>query len=294
MKKRILIVGGGLAGATAAHLLKGCDITVMESAHRAGGLCSDHGGVQWFGPHVFHTSSPDVMRLIIQMGEWAKHRYKPSVQTGPMLRAMPLDAAKDDAFRVYSEKAWGRPFEKLPESIRSRVPKSGEHYHDDTFSGQPIGGYSAMIERALAPCHLMLDTRADAGTCQHFDLTIWTGRIEDYCGVSPQWIGRTFAHHGGEFREMTIHYADDTPQLRTYSCAEINPYYPSPGLVSEFPGNQVMCYPAPDQDRTDIDAAIAAAKKRKVYLVGRLATCQYLDMDDTMIAVEKTITEALG
>lgn len=56
MKKKVLIIGGGFAGCTAAYMLKqkGFDITIIESSNQLGGGCRTffHGGHPYtFGPH---------------------------------------------------------------------------------------------------------------------------------------------------------------------------------------------------------------------------------------------------
>ena len=62
--KRALIIGAGIAGATAARVLVeygGYEVTVLEKNSYVGGACHDHLDekhkcyVHDFGPHIFHT-----------------------------------------------------------------------------------------------------------------------------------------------------------------------------------------------------------------------------------------------
>ena len=62
--ERALIIGAGIAGATAARFLAedGCKVTVLEKNSYVGGACHDHLDekhkcyVHDFGPHIFHTN----------------------------------------------------------------------------------------------------------------------------------------------------------------------------------------------------------------------------------------------
>ncbi len=299
----ILIVGNGLAGAVACQLLAARHTVTIACGPMPHGLCADTGGIQRRGPHVFHTSSPAVLDFIHATAKWIPLRYEARTYTGPMLRALPLDATQDDAFRVYSEKAWGCSFAELPDAIRNRVPARPGPYHLDEFSGQPVGGYSAWIDRMTAAathtvcCRRASDTHSLSGT---FDATIWTGDINDIPDFMERplpWVRRSFAHHGGTIAQMAIHYADHTvPQLRTWSCERINPAHPGPGLCSEFPGGRtgVPCYPDPfnTSARARVDEFMRAEPEHRIYLAGRLGTYQYLDMDETIENVTATIERA--
>ena len=71
--KRALIVGAGIAGATAARLLVdygGYDVTVLEKTSFIGGACHDFYDVEHkcyiheFGPHIFHTKDSAVWNFV--------------------------------------------------------------------------------------------------------------------------------------------------------------------------------------------------------------------------------------
>ncbi len=66
-EKRVLIIGAGLAGATAARILaeRGCQVDVIEQREQVGGNCYDEPTpagitVHRYGPHIFHTNNRDV------------------------------------------------------------------------------------------------------------------------------------------------------------------------------------------------------------------------------------------
>jgi len=67
----VVVVGGGIAGLTAAHALRGLDVVVLEAAERAGGrICSDPRGDNWlnFGAHVFGGESSVSGQLLAELG----------------------------------------------------------------------------------------------------------------------------------------------------------------------------------------------------------------------------------
>ena len=72
---KIKIVGAGLAGCSCASILAerlskvdNVRIDVYEKGE-VGGLCADNDGdklFQKYGPHIFHTSNPEVIRFYIR------------------------------------------------------------------------------------------------------------------------------------------------------------------------------------------------------------------------------------
>ena len=67
----VVVVGGGIAGLTAAHALRDLDVVVLEAAERAGGrICSDPRGDNWlnFGAHVFGGESSVSGQLLAELG----------------------------------------------------------------------------------------------------------------------------------------------------------------------------------------------------------------------------------
>ena len=67
--KKVLIIGAGWAGATAAHTLRenNFDVLVVEKDNEVGGhsRSSRINGVVWepYGAHIFHTSNERVANL---------------------------------------------------------------------------------------------------------------------------------------------------------------------------------------------------------------------------------------
>ena len=96
-------------------------MTVIEKEHNAGGLCADYLSWQECGPHAFHTDDEEVWGFVQRLAAWRPFALRVHVQTDPALRELPYRRDDDPAFRIYSEKAWGLPFDELPASIRARA-----------------------------------------------------------------------------------------------------------------------------------------------------------------------------
>jgi oxygen-dependent protoporphyrinogen oxidase len=70
-QREVVVVGGGIAGLTAAHALRDLDVVVLEAADRAGGrIFSEPRGENWlnFGAHVFGGESSSSGQLLRELG----------------------------------------------------------------------------------------------------------------------------------------------------------------------------------------------------------------------------------
>ena len=98
--KQILIVGAGLAGATAARELvenSNHKITVIdERAHVAGNChterCPDTNILQHcYGPHIFHTDRADIWHYVQQFGEWMPFTNRVKANTNRGIFSLPIN-----------------------------------------------------------------------------------------------------------------------------------------------------------------------------------------------------------
>jgi len=297
MKPPLIIVGAGLAGATIAALLKNeFSISVYEKKDYIGGLLYDKDGIQHFGPHAFHTNNEDVWKFVNQFAEFRPYDLKVYSYSEPRaIIELPQRPEDDIIFKTYSEKAWGIPFNDLPPSIKERVPRictdSRVGYHNGTFKGQPMNGYSSMIESMLygVDIHVGCSLREDIENIPIF----WTGDINDYTNKHFDWIGRQWIFSQGKLPYPVVNYSTHAvPQIRSYDCQKINPYFHKPGVVSEFKSDNIPCYPYPSLlIQQQAQNVVENAKDRNHWLCGRLGTYQYLDMDKTILNVFDTVSE---
>lgn len=83
MRKRVLIVGSGITGITAARVLAEQDIEVLliEQGNRIGGACQDFYdasgvNVHRFGPHIFRTNRKDIIDYLQRFSEFYTYQHK--------------------------------------------------------------------------------------------------------------------------------------------------------------------------------------------------------------------------
>ncbi|APT76060.1 UDP-galactopyranose mutase [Marinitoga sp. 1137] len=106
MKYEIIIVGAGLAGATAARLLaeKGKKVLVIEQHKHIAGHCHDykneHGiTVHTYGPHIFHTKNKKVWNFVNRFTEF--HYYQHKVLSYAEGKLIPFPINRDTLKEVF-------------------------------------------------------------------------------------------------------------------------------------------------------------------------------------------------
>lgn len=99
MGKRFLIVGSGLFGSVCARELTdaGHQCLVLEKRDHIGGNCftryHEEAGCHEhvYGPHIFHTNSPDVWRYINRFTEFNHFTYRPRVNFQSRYYSFPIN-----------------------------------------------------------------------------------------------------------------------------------------------------------------------------------------------------------
>ena len=82
LKSKVLIIGAGWAGATAANVLKknNCDVLIVEKDNEVGGhsRSGNINGVIWepYGAHIFHTNNERVAKFVNNHGLNTKFEHK--------------------------------------------------------------------------------------------------------------------------------------------------------------------------------------------------------------------------
>lgn len=168
--KKILIIGGGIAGCSAAYLLskEGFEVDLKEKEDHLGGHTSESekDGVRYslYGPHIFHTSAPEVIHFALETTEWGGYINSPVALSNGVFYHLPMsyDTIQDGKrngkteeqlvellFHEYTLKQWGKLTEETKENIK-RLPKDTEHfghgYFKDVFQGIPVNGFQKWCE----------------------------------------------------------------------------------------------------------------------------------------------------
>lgn len=105
-KYDVLVVGSGLAGATAARLMaeKGRSVLVLEKNSHIGGNCYDEMTtegitIQRFGPHVFHTDSQMVWNFVNRFSPFRIYQHRVLSYVDGQLLPFPIN--RDTLSQLY-------------------------------------------------------------------------------------------------------------------------------------------------------------------------------------------------
>ncbi len=147
-----IIVGAGLAGATAARLLaqKGKKVLVLEKRAHVGGSvydCPNEAGllVHVYGPHIFHTNDGEVFDLLSLYTGWREYRHRVLANVHGTMLPVPfnftsLELAFPEEASVLEEKLGQAfpnvkqiPLQRLLESPEAEIRKVGVYVRENIF-----------------------------------------------------------------------------------------------------------------------------------------------------------------
>lgn len=205
----------------------------------------------------------------------------------------------------YTEKQWGRPCRELPASIIRRLPVRftyDNNYFNDPYQGIPKGGYTAVFEKLLAGCDVVLGKDYNlfreefAGSAKRM---IYTGTIDSYfsyCFGPLEYRSLRFETETldmGNYQGVAVvNYTDrETPYTRVIEHKHFEfGTQPKTVVTREYPlewtPKTEPYYPINDeknQARYRQYSALAA-KEKNVFFGGRLGEYRYYDMQDTIIS----------
>lgn len=317
---KVVVVGSGMGGATAAVLFRdaGHLVEVFETREHIGGNCYDkwQDGIMLhpYGPHGFHTSNQGVWDFLNRFTEFRETALEVVANTPRGTVPVPFndvsaeivgdltsDEIRDLIFVSYSEKHWGIPWAEIPRSITSRVPQRRHsrdcRYSTDRWQGIPTEGYTRMFEEMLQGITVHLGCEQNAWRNARWDHLVFTGSIDDYYQAK---LGSL------EYRSLDFEYRRE-PKRREFQineCNQVNQWTRSvdhshwlnQNVRETLVGYEYPCewtpektrfYPKPYGKNPDLYKRYRdlAVSENNVSFVGRLATYKYLDMDDTVAQV---------
>jgi UDP-galactopyranose mutase len=314
--KTVKIVGCGLAGATAAAVLKekGYRTIIFESRSHIGGNCYDCNvnGVMLhnYGPHIFHTNNDEAFNFLSNYTEWIPFEVKPKGKTKlgtislpyskktrkELGRDLTFEELADLIYKDYSEKQWGIPYEDLPKSIISKLPNTSD-LEDPTWFGTqkhqclPKKGYTAMFENMLDGIEVKLNCSKNDWIDYPADLTIYTGRIDEYfkfCFGKLPYRSLKFKHEVTS--EKMPHFLENSNTHENQYTRKYDHSYFTPGhngitvITEEYPitcgDNDIPYYPLSFNGGPELYQKYKelAQQEKDVIFTGTLATYAYLDM----------------
>lgn len=200
----------------------------------------------------------------------------------------------------YTEKQWGRDCKDLPAFIIKRLPVRytyNNNYFNDRYQGIPVEGYTALVEKLIDGCDVLLNTDFFSDKEKYLamaDTCLYTGMIDafyDYCY--------------GELGYRSLRFENETLDMQNYQgVAVVNytereiPYtrviehkhfafgtQEKTVITKEYPADWVAgmepYYPINDAKNTELYQKYAdlAANETKILFGGRLAQYKYYDMD---------------
>lgn len=223
-KPRVLVVGAGLTGASAARVLaeRGCYVEVHEARSVVGGLAHDFtnetGRVHKYGPHVFHTNNDSVWNFLsrFQLFTNYEHTIQACTYDGTLINVpitldfinatfgpeavdlivktcpsrFPLKAISESIPEVYQ---WFVDNLVLSEAWIIEYGGIGSlpvclngdrRFYDAKHQGVPCIGYTNMVQRML--CHADIKIKHNTPYRDHegFDGVVYTGPIDEFFNYS--------------------------------------------------------------------------------------------------------------
>lgn len=324
----IVVVGAGLAGCSVARILAeaGFKVEVFEKTDTIGGLCYDNEQCQIYGPHIFHTSNPDVINFVLRFAKWKPFCNRPIALTeyGEVRLPISVETMKDinketlnekteiDKEKIfeaviegYSLKQWGkRPEREVLDRLKVYDGLSGS-YFNDIFEGLPECGFTEMLRNMLRHPNIKV----------HFNTTlsntecplVWTGPIDEFEGFNEKidWRGLDFQYSikedEGRLSPVLNICVDSDKRTRSTDMTmllSLGGKSDKHIFVDEIPAtNGKKYYPIVEESKREyIRLFIEKKKNDKVFFCGRSATASYLDMDEVIeqaLSVSNDIIESL-
>ena len=313
---KIIIVGSGLSGITAARLLTDLrhHVTIYESRNHIGGNCYDSNvcglTMHNYGPHIFHTDDEEVFSFLSRFTEWIPFELKPVGNTKIGMISLPYskktikqikkelsqDEIVEYIFKDYSEKQWGVDFEEIPKTITNRIPKTKDCDDPTWFEGQkyqciPKEGYTRMFERMVEGIEIKINCDKNDWKKEEADFVIYTGKVDEYYdyrfGELP-YRSLRFEHEVVSTHQSTFVVNECNAfhkYTRKYDHSYFTPTHKGVTIITkEYPKqatkNDIPFYPIPWGEGQQIYSKYEQLTKAEnnIIFTGRLATYKYLDM----------------
>lgn len=214
----------------------------------------------------------------------------------------------------YSTKQWNKHPKELSASIVKRLPVrytfNDDYFHDLTYQGIPIGGYTKMVDNMLEGIKVELDTDFDEvrkNWDEYADKLVFCGGADNYFNYEfgeLEYRSLRWEHEEmkGDFQgHSCVNYTDlNTPFTRIVEHKHFeNPECENTIISKEYSVDwretKDPYYPINDEKNTALYRRYRdlADKEKNVIISGRLGSYKYLDMDDTISMALKTAEKEL-
>lgn len=215
----------------------------------------------------------------------------------------------------YTEKQWGRDCCDLPAFIIRRLPVRytyDNNYFTDPYQGIPKEGYTALIDKLIEGCDVMLNTDFLQDKDKLLALCekcVYTGMIDAFFGYKLGKLGYRSLRFENEILDeenhqgvAVVNYTDrETPFTRMIEHKHFAfGTQPKTVITREYPADwqegMEPYYPINDDENNALYEKYAALAEGedKVLFGGRLAQYKYYDMDDAIDAALKFAEKELS
>lgn len=215
----------------------------------------------------------------------------------------------------YTEKQWGRDCCDLPAFIIRRLPVRytyDNNYFTDPYQGIPKEGYTALIDKLIEGCDVILNTDFLQDKDKFLALCekcVYTGMIDAFFGYKLGKLGYRSLRFENEILDeenhqgvAVVNYTDrETPFTRMIEHKHFAfGTQPKTVITREYPADwqegMEPYYPINDDENNALYEKYAALAEGedKVLFGGRLAQYKYYDMDDAIDAALKFAEKELS
>lgn len=246
--------------------------------------------------------------------EEARARLKQAGKNGQSLKQWAIAELGTELYYTfihgYTCKQWGRDPDELPASIVQRLPVRltfDDDYFSDTYQGQPVDGYSAMIGEVLRGIPVEL--------CSDFDLSrpnparriLYTGPLDtlfnnEFGTLQYRSLRWELEQYDSDYQGgATVNYTDaNVPYTRIIEYRHFMQRPPENTVIAKeypmewHPGRE-MYYPINDEQNNRRATLYAAqAKRLGIETGGRLADYRYYDMHQVIAAARQHAKRVLN
>ena len=313
----VKIVGGGLAGCVCARLLaeKNYKVEIYEKENHIGGLLYDKEGedvFQHYGPHIFHTSNPEVISFVLRFAEWLPYCNRPLAVTDKGLARLPISIETvidlknkklDDKVSVdkekrliekhiikgYSKKQWGENWDNNAIKRLKVNPLLGGSYFNDVFEGLPKKGFYEFLMNIIRHPNINVYlNKKIVNLNSKNDIVIWTAPFDENpnAPIKLKWYGTKFKRvkDKSEYLTAVYNYNIDSVKYTRTTKMKLLTNCKSEDVLVEIPRSSLEKHyiNITDKEAEKVRETINKLREKNIYFCGRAATASYLDMDEVI------------
>lgn len=205
--------------------------------------------------------------------------------------------------KEYSRKQWNEDPKKLSASIIKRLPVrftfDDDYFHDSTYQGIPIGGYTNLVSNMISgiPVELGMDFATIKDKWKDYaDNLVYCGGIDsyfNYCYGELEYRSLTWENKELKTDFQGCSVVNYTDEASKFTRIIEHKHFENPNMLNtvisyEYPADwketKDPYYPINNEKNSSLyqKYRLLAKKEKNVIISGRLGSYKYIDMDDTI------------